>query len=308
MERLRNVDLNLLVVLDALLAQSGVTPAAKVLRLSPPATSHALARLRETFDDPLLVRAGRRMVLTPRAQALRPHLVRLMEDTRRLLASGEDLDPRELDRTYSIHATDHILTVLGPAFDARAHAAPKVRLTFLPNRPDDVDVLGRGGIDLALGVYHRVPAEIHRETLFHDEFVCVVRRDHPSVRKKISIKRFVELEHVLVAPRGRPGSAVDAALKGLGLQRRVARRFPYFLQALLLVSQTDYAITISRRIGEQMADSMSLRVLSHPLPLKPYPIHMIWHARSNFDGGHRWLRNAALMAARDIGKIKKRRS
>jgi DNA-binding transcriptional LysR family regulator len=297
---LRAVDLNLLVTLDALLSEGSVTRAAARLGLSAPATSHALARLRETLDDPLLVRAGRGLVRTPRAEALAPEVTRALEQARRVFAPASAPDPATLERTFTVHATDHALAVLGPALDRIAAAeAPGVVLSFLPNRPDDPERLRDGAIDLAIGVYRDLPAQMRRQRLFEDRFVCVVREGHPTVRRRPSLKRFCALEHVLVAPRGRPGSAVDDALRARDLRRRVVRTVPYFLLGLLLVSRTDHVLTISERVARAMAAPLGLRVVRHPLELPRYALHQLWHPRQDADPAHRWLRDAVHRAARE---------
>lgn len=298
---LRAVDLNLLVALSALLEEGGVTKAAARVGLSAPAMSHALARLREQLDDPLLVRAGREMVLTERALALAPRVRELVEQLRVVLFPEEPEDAARWTRTFRIRASDYVLLVLGRALDAAVRdGAPGLTLRFDPNG-DDATALREGRTDLAVGVYSGLPPEIRRRKLFGERLVCVVRRDHPQVKRRPSLARYAALEHVQVAPRGRPGGAVDAWLAKRGHTRRVARAVPYFHSALALVAQTDYVLTVPERAARVGARDLGLRVLEAPVELRPYSVVAIWHPRSDADPAHRWLRRALVEAAEDAG-------
>lgn len=318
------LDLNLLVTLDALLAEGSVTRAAARMGLSPPAMSHALARIREQLGDPILVRAGREMVLTPRALELQPRLRALIDEARVLLLPSRAFDPAALDRDFRIHATDHILTVLGPALDELARdQAPRVTLRFLPTAPDDAQRLREGHIDLAVGIYGELPPELRTRHLMTDRFVCVVRADHPILRdlgkaprrgprrdpeeapsQPLTLERFVAMEHIQIAPRGVPGGYLDDLLAERGLKRRVARAVPYFLAALLLTAETDYILTVSARVAKKVAPRLGLRLLEPPLLLQPYALSLLWHPRMDGDLGHRWLREllirAVAVAAPDV--------
>ncbi|HET6582880.1 MAG TPA: LysR family transcriptional regulator [Nannocystaceae bacterium] len=295
---LRRVDLNLLVALDALLEQQSVTGAASRVGLSPPAISHALARLRTLLGDPLLVRAGRSMVLTPGGGALKPRVRALVEELREVLAPMATRDLRHLDRTFGIHASDYALLVLGAELDARARAdAPQVSLRFLPNTDRDAELLRLGEIDLAVGVYTSLPPEIHTQKLFSERLVCVVRAAHPGVRRRLTTERFAALEHIQVAPRGRPGGVVDDALARAGLRRRVTRMVPFFLSALHLVADTDCALTVPERVARATAERFGLRIVELPIEVAPYLFQQIWHPRNHADASHRWLRETMLAAA-----------
>lgn len=288
-------DLAMLGTLDALLQEGSVTGAARRLGLSTAAVSHALAKIRGRLGDPLLVRAGRTMALTPRAIALRDKVHEAIAHAERALAADRPFTPAELAREFTILASDHILTVLGVALDARvATEAPHARLRFIPNTTDDATVLRDGGADVAIGIYDRLPPELRTRKLLADRFACVVRADHPVVRRRITLDQFCELAHVQVAPRGRPGGIVDDALAERGRSRRIARAVPFFLAALRLVAETDYVLTISERIAHVMAPCLDLRILEPPLTLPPYALHLVWHPKFDADAAHRWLRDAIL--------------
>ncbi len=296
-----SLDLGILVTLDALLAEGNVTRAARRVGLSTPAMSHALARIRDKIGDPILVRAGRGMVLTPRAEAMKPRVHALVEDAREVLRPERRFSPAELQRAFLIHATDHVLTLLGLALDASCRAeAPGVSLRFSPNSTEDAALLREGLIDLAVGIYGELPPEVQTRQLLTDRFVCVVREGHPTVEKRLGLEQFVRLPHVQVAPRGRPGGYIDDMLAARGKERHVARAVPYFLVALQLVAETDYILTISERIARAYAPRLGLRILAPPLPLRPYALSLIWHPRRGADPAHAWLRDLFVRAAKTV--------
>src|SRR5512137_1944726 len=222
-------DLGLLLALDALLQESNVTMAGRRLGLSTPATSHALARIRKRLDDPILVRAGRGMVLTPRAERLRPKVRSLVEEATRVLDAATPFSPRGLRRTFTIYTTDHVLLILGPVVDRILRdEAPEVTLRFLPSMVDDWIQLRDGAADLSVCILGHFPEEFRTRKLFMDRFVCAARQGHPRVGKKLSLEQYLSLDHVVVAPLGRR-SHVDDVLAERGLERRIRRIVPYFL-------------------------------------------------------------------------------
>ncbi len=290
-------DLGLLLTLDALLQESNVTLAGRRLGLSAPATSHALGRIRRRLEDPILVRAGRSMVLTPRAEHLRPLVRSLVEEATRVLAAATPFSPRGLTRTFTIYTTDHVLLVLGPVVDRILRVeAPDVTLRFLPSVVDDWIPLRDGAADLSVCLLGHFPAEFRTRKLFTDHFVCAVREGHPRVGKKLSLDEYLALEHVVVAPLGRP-SLVDQVLEGRGLRRRIRQVVPYFLAGLHAAATTDCVVTISDRAAQALAGTLRLRLLAPPLPLASYPLHLLWHPRLEEEPASRWLREVFVRAA-----------
>jgi DNA-binding transcriptional LysR family regulator len=293
-------DLGLLVTLDALLQTGSVTAAARRVGLSTPAMSHALARIREQLGDAILVRAGRGMTLTPRAEALKPRVHAVVNEARATLAPEPPLAPSEVVRTFVIRATDHVLAVLGVALDRILVAeAPSVSLRFTLNTPDDAAALRDGAADLAIGIYGELPQEMRSRPLMTDRFVCVVRQGHPEIGKRLTLDHFVRTPHIQVAPRGKPGGYVDDVLRERGLERRVARAVPFFLTALHLVARTDYLLTISERVARAMAPSLGLVVFDPPIELRPYALSLVWHPRLDGDSAHQFLRDAFTRAAKE---------
>jgi DNA-binding transcriptional LysR family regulator len=292
-------DLSLLLTLDALLQEANVTLAARRLGLSTPATSHALARIRERLDDPILVRAGRQMVLTPRAEALRPQVRSLVEDAARVLRAAVPFSPRALDRTFTIYTTDHVLLVLGTAVDRiLREEAPDVCLRFLPSVMEDWIPLRDGVADLSVCILGHFPPEFRTRQLFTDRFVCVVRRDHPAAGKRLTLDRYLALDHIVVSPLGRP-SHVDAVLAERGLVRRIRRIVPFFNTGLLMAASTDYVLTVSDRAALALAPTLGLRIVEPPLPLAAYSLNLLWHPRLENEPANRWLRDVFARAATD---------
>lgn len=294
-------DLGLLVALDALLQEGSVTLAARRVGLSTPAMSHALARIRVRLEDPILVRAGRGMVLTPRAEALRAQVHSVVAEARSALAPARPFVARELARGFVLRASDYVLTVLGLALDRRLAAdAPGLDLRVVPNGPDDPVALRDGTADLAVGIYGELPPELRTRPLLTDRFVAVVRRDHPRLGKRLTLDAYLAEAHLQVAPRGQPGGHVDDVLAARGRTRRVARAVPYFVTALELAAQTDYILTISERIAGRLAARLGLRVVELPFTVRPYGLSLVWHPRFDGDAGHRFLREALVATARAV--------
>ncbi|HVZ31217.1 MAG TPA: LysR family transcriptional regulator [Polyangiaceae bacterium] len=284
------IDLNLLVVLRALLSERQVTRAALRVGLSQSATSHALQRLRDSFQDPLLVRSGRALALTPRAASLLPVLERGLRELETALAGEPAFEPRTARRTFSIGTSDYLQAlVMGPLLRELATRAPGVDLSVVVF-PNLRELLESGAIDLALSVPLPELSPLRQEALFEDEFVCMVRRDHPRLKRALSLEKYVAQRHVVIAPSGTPGSLVDTALAERGLERRVALRVTNFLIAPVIVCETDFLNTMPARLARQLAKTYPLRLLAPPLELPRFEYRMFWHSRLDQDPAQRWLR------------------
>lgn len=296
-------DLNLLAALDAILQEGSVTGAARRLGLSTPAASHALGRIRARFGDPILVRAGRKMVLTPRAEGLRAEVRGLVEQAQRLLDRSLPFTPGSLERSFTVFTTDHVLLVLGPVIDRiLREEAPGVSIRYLPSVEADWIPLRDGSADLSVCVLGHFPDEFRTRQLFTDRFVCVLRQGHPRARR-LTLDDYLALQHIAVAPLGRP-SQVDAALAARGLKRRVRRTVPYFLSALLMAAESDDLLTVSDRAALALAPHLGLRLLPPPLPLEPYALHLLWHPRRDEEPANAWLRSVFVRAAEEAAPEK----
>jgi DNA-binding transcriptional LysR family regulator len=295
-----STDLGLLVSLDALLQEGSVSGAARQLGLSTPAMSHALARIRERLGDPILVRSGRGMLLTPRALALKPRVHQVVTEARRTLEPERPFVASELQRTFVVHATDYVLTLGATVDGILRKEAPKVCVRFVPDTPDDPALLRDQGSDLAVCIYGDLPQEMRSRQLLTDRFICAVRRGHPALKRRFTLADFVALPHIQVAPRGKPGGYIDDVLRERGLTRTVARAVPYFVTALQLTSETDYVLTIPERIAKRLAKPLSLTLLEVPLKLRPYALSLVWHPRMDGDAGHRFLRDVFQRASAKV--------
>lgn len=295
-----NIDLNLLTALDALLEEQSVTAAAHRLGLSGPAMSRALGRIRRTTGDPVLVRAGRHMVPTPRALEIRAEVRRLVEAAHGVLAPSAPADPSALARVFTLYANDLFVTALGPSLLARAaEQAPQVVLRFLGESSVDVPLLRDGSADLELGVIDSLEPEIRREELFVDHSVAVVRDGHPLTAGKLTVARFAAAQHLNFSRRGRLTGPVDAALAELGLRRRVIATVPTFAASLMMVQDSDAVGLANARAAASAVRRLGLRTLPVPLELPPMTMEMAWHPRQEADAGHRWLRALVRETVRD---------
>lgn len=284
------VDLNLLVALDVLLAEGSVAGAARRLRLSPSAMSRTLARLREATGDPLLVRAGRGLVPTPRALDLRERVGPLVRDAQALLRPAEGLDLGHLARTFTLRVRDGFVENFGPALVARLAAeAPGVRLRFVPKPDKDSGALRDGTVDLETGVVDGTAGpELRAQALFRDRFVGAVRAGHPLVDGAITPERYAAGRHVQVSRRGRVRGAVDDALEALGLWRDVAAVVADFSAALALARASDLIADVPERQTGNLRAGMADFFL--PVAVPPITVSLLWHPRMDADPAHRWLR------------------
>ncbi|MEW5714813.1 LysR family transcriptional regulator [Pseudomonas sp. SB113] len=283
-------DLNLLITLDVLLAEGSVARAAKRLQLSPSAMSRALARLRETTGDPLLVRAGRGLVPTPRALALREQVSRLVQDAHAVLRPAQSLDLAQVARTFTLRTSEEFVENFGPALLARiAREAPGVRLRFVSRTDKDSTLLREGSVDLETGVVDPTASpEVLTQALFRDRLVGVVRSGHPLSQGEVSVQRFAEGRHVYVSRRGRARGQVDDALQALGLTRQISTIVAGFATAIALARDTDLIASVPERYTAHQREGLHSFAL--PLRLPPFTVAMLWHPRLDADLAHRWLR------------------
>lgn len=283
-------DLNLLVTLDVLLAEGSVARAARRLRLSPSAMSRALARLREAMGDPLLVRAGRGLVPTPRAVELRERVSQLVQEAEAVLRPAEKLNLKQLVRTFALRTSEGFVENFGPDLIARVgEEAPGVQLRFVAKLDRDSASLRDGTVDLETGVVGEATGpEVRVQALFRDRFIGVVRKGHALSRGKITPARYAAGRHILVSRRGLDRGPIDDALTMLGLERDIATVVGGFSSALSLARATDLIASVPERHTGNLREGMH----SFPLPVSvpDVSVSLLWHPRLDADPAHRWLR------------------
>lgn len=303
LRELAGLDLNLLLVLDALLTERHVTRAAARVGMTQPACSHALGRLRRALGDPLLVRGARgAMLLTPRAEALAPGLRAALQGLASAIRGEARFDPASARRSLRIATGDYAELVLLPRLlSLLSGEAPGIDVWMVPlelTREGVVKQLSSGAVDVVIGPPRiNWPEALYVRPLFEERFRCVVRRGHPAARGRLTLDRYCALSHLLVAPRGTPGSLVDDALAALGRSRRIAAVVPHFMVAPHVVATTDLMATLGARLIEAVAEPLGLVVRPPPIELPRFSLAMIWHARTHQDPAHRWLRDQIAKAA-----------
>lgn len=295
------LDLNLLTVLDALLEEGSVMGAAQRLRLSSPAVSRTLTRIRRVTGDAILVRTGRTMTATPYALAIRADVHRLIAEARAVLSPREELNLASLDRTFHLRWHDALIELAGPSLMTAVRAeAPGVRLRFLAEMADDTDELRRGQIDLESSASEPSLPEVCHERVAEDSLVVVFRSGHPLAKGRLTVARYASAEHVTVSRRGRLHDRVDDALRGFGLQRRVVLACPTGAGALQFIRRTDLVVTVPALVGAAAIDAYGLVSRALPIDMPRIQLYLAWHQRYNNDPAHTWLRQLALTSLRSF--------
>ncbi|MDM0070498.1 LysR family transcriptional regulator [Variovorax sp. J31P207] len=288
-------DLNLLTALDALLATGSVTQAAARMHLSTPAMSHTLARIREAFGDPILVRAGRKLVPTPRALALVEPVRALLAQAQALRAPVDAQGLASVRRRFVVRAPEGIAVVFGASLSRALEIdMPLATLQFLPETLVDPGALREGRLDLDVGSFRNTDPETESQVLSQQTLVGAVRTGHPLLRmprkRPMTAQRFADARHVGVTPRSGELSPVDVALDALGLARQVALLVPSSFSALIAASRTDLVASVPERTARGMASSLGLQVFELPVTVPLEAMRMAWHPRQSADPAHRWLR------------------
>ncbi|MDH2434638.1 LysR family transcriptional regulator [Pokkaliibacter sp. MBI-7] len=292
-------DFNLLAALDALLSEVSVAGAARRLGLSASAMSRTLLRLRNVTGDPLLVRAGRQMVLTPHAEAIRERSQLALREVQALLRPAlTELQPETLQRTFTLRANDGFIEAFGaPLIAAVTAEAPGVRLSFAPKPEKTSRYLREGLVDLEIGVLGQMGPEIRVQSLFRDHFIAVVRTGHPLARlTEVGAEQYVAYGHVVVSRRGQSVGLVDEALEQIGLSRNVVAVVPSFPAALAvaraseLVALVPASFLLHQHTGAAQGQPAALHTFALPVATQSITVSLMWHPRNDNDLAHRWLR------------------
>jgi DNA-binding transcriptional LysR family regulator len=294
-------DFNLLLTLDAVLSEGSVAGAARRLMLSPSAMSRSLARLRKTTGDPLLVRAGRGLVPTPRALELREKVSQLVEDAQAVLRPAETPDLKQLVRTFTIRTSEGFVENFGPELISRvSFEAPGVRLCFVPKINKESASLRDGSVDLETGVVGNATGlELRVQTLFRDHFIGVVRTGHPLSQGEVTAARFADGRHISVSRRGLDQGPIEEALQSLALGREIVTIVSGFSTAIALARGSDLIASVpERHTGNLRAGMHSFHL---PFPAPEITVSLLWHPRMDADPVHRWLRGIVLETCAGVG-------
>lgn len=289
MNDLRRIDLNLLVILDALLGEQHVTRAAERLHLSQPAVSHALARLRDLLGDPLLVRAGSGLVPTARALELAAPLAETLAQVQSLLAPNT-FDPASARRTFRLAMSDYGAAIILPGLIRTLRKeAPGIDLQIShASREGMVEGLLNGDIDLAAGVLPELPGELRSSPLFEERYVCLLDRQSLPAGGVLDLPTYLSRPHVLLEMRGSGTPEIERTLTALRERRRVAISLPHWSVAPQFISGTDLILTVASRALNEVADE-SLIVVPPPFEIAPFTFVSAWHKRRGGDQALNWL-------------------
>jgi len=289
----KRLDLNLLVTLETLLVEQNVTKAAVRLHLSQPAVSAQLQRLRQEFDDQLLIPAQRGMTPTAKAIELLDPLRQALDQVRATVATHRNFDPAKAKLTVAIACTDYLqAAVIKPLVVKLRTRAPGVRVALRNLDPPQLEAqMARGEVDLVLMTPQDAPPSLRTRHLFDERYVLIGRRKHPRLRKGITVEEFARLEHVIVSLGGAGFvTPVDSALAALGYRRNAVLSAASFLFVPEIVSDSDFVALVPERLVRDRSDT--LRVMDCPFAVEGFAVGMVWHERSHGHSGQRWIREA----------------
>jgi len=301
------IDLNLFVVFDAIFCEGNITKAASVLNLSQPAVSHSLGKLRTYFDDALFIRQGNEMRPTPVAKNVIADVREALHQLQVCLVQSRQFEPLTSRKnfTLSLHGSlePYYLPVLmesltkeSPSINLRSNV--RVRRTELENK------LASGDIDLAIDALFPVSNNILHTQLEQDQLVVVARKDHPDLSKRLDLKTYLRLDHVLVSSRSSGPGLEDFELSRLGLHRNIALRCQHALAACRVIIGNDMLVTLPKILAQMYSEMLDISIVDMPVELTDIDVHLYWHVNVDKDPANKWLRNKMLMAASQTKKAK----
>ncbi len=298
---LSSIDLNLLVAIDVLLGELHVSNAAERLGLSQPAMSRTLARLRVVFDDPLIVRAQKGYAPTARAEKLKSSLKTALTEVRRVFAETE-FDPATTLDTFRLSTLDYAELVLFPELMNNIRsAAPGVRIEVLQRSIFSIEEIVDGIADISIGLMPRsLPKHCESESLFEDDYVCVMHKGHPIAHKTLTLENYLKYPHSIIHTGKAPGSYIDDVLAKLGHERKIIKRSPHFVASLFALGQSDLLQTVPRRLALPMMVAADLVLHDLPFKLNPLKVSQMWHSRNTDNATHKWLRQQVQKAVQSV--------
>lgn len=286
------VDLNLLVVFDALIAERHVTRAAQKVGLSQPATSNALRRLRDLFEDDLFVKTPQGMQPTPKAIALEQPIRQVLTQIQSALVQEAPFVPATSEQVFVLGMSDYVEFILLPKLmEHLERTAPKIKIQVRStDRKDALELLDADEIDLAIGFFPKHSSWHQAQELFQERFVCVARQSNPNIKDPFTLENYLAASHLLVSPREDRTGRVDLFLAQQNLQRHIALTIPHFLVAPFILANTNLIATLAERIVRTYSEVLALKVSPLPFELSGFSVRMLWHTKNNNDLAHQWLR------------------
>lgn len=309
MSNLRTFDLNLLVAFDVLMRELNVTRAAEQMFITQSAMSHVLHRLRQQLDDPVLVKTPAGMKPTARALALIEPVRALLAEMEQLIQLPSEFDAATSQRRFVLAATDYMEYLLIPELSGLIdRLGPSIDLHVIRTESSfPLAQLENGDLDVVLGFDSVIkpPNHLHCQTLFEEEVVCVIEKNHSLVRNGMSLEEFIKVPHLMISRTGENTGIIDQKMHELGLKRRIQLIVPHFLSAPLIVAHTDMILTLPKRIAERFTELAPLEILPipHELQLPRYTVSMIWHPLRDSEPAHRWLRRQIETSSRNISGV-----
>lgn len=291
-QKLKKLDMNLLLIFDGALRHRKFSVVADQLALSQPAISHAIGRLREVFEDELFIRRPHGVEPTRRAIELGPRIARLLQAARDAIDEPDAFDPATTERVFRVSGLDYEVSWLGPTLtSALCHHAPHARLAFKSmTRQQALKSLEDGETDLAFGYFLTSPTDIVIRPVFSETYLVAAAANNRFIKDELTLDLYCDtLRHLLVSIDGSFSGTIDAALEGIGRRRKVVATLPLFLPALATVARTDVIVTMPARIVRIYGESFGLRVYEPPLPIRPFDLMVAWHRRDDADAGIKWL-------------------
>ncbi|ADZ91639.1 LysR family transcriptional regulator [Marinomonas mediterranea] len=293
MIRLQDIDLNLLVVFQLMYRERKTGPVAEQLGLTQPAVSNALARLRKALNDELFERTARGMRPTPFADSIAESVGYALSTLQDGLNYKERFDPLTSDRSFCINMTDLGEMYLLPQLMAHlAQYAPNVTVSTVRDHGHTLkEELETGSIDLAIGLLPQLEAGFYQRRLFDQDYVCLMRKDHPFAKGELSLEEFAKSEHIIIEAHDTGHGRVEKILTKSGIARVSKLKLPHFISAPYIVANTDLIATVTEKLALQTAETLSLEIKKHPIEIPPAQINMFWHRRFHQDSGNVWFRN-----------------
>ena len=295
---LNKVDLNLFIVFDAIYTEANLTRAGQIVGITQPAVSNALARLRETFNDPLFVRTAQGMVPTPMAQNIIGPVRNALQLLRVSVQESRTFNPLQANKTFRISMTDLTeAVVLLPLFQRLRRLAPNVKIeSMLAKRRETTKELAAGRLDFAMDAPLNTDPQVRHVKLLEDRYVCAMRRGHPLAKDKLSVEEYLSLSHIHISSRRSGLGMVDLALGKMGQQRKIALRSQHYMMATQVIQQTDMAVTVPERFARRH----DLYQVPLPVDIPPLETHIYWHESTDQDPANRWMREQMIEIAQQV--------